>query len=138
MVLSVPTRYPVEQSANGVERDTNGRLFTLRPPEQYKFFLERLGLSHIVSFDSDDELGREDITWRTLIFSRNLGTELKSVETIESVLWDDRKLNTYKFVLIRALCHLATHRHKIARWHRTHGVHPYRPVLALLYLQGRG
>lgn len=135
LVISVPTRYPVHTASDGVERDDNGRLFCLRPPEQYKFFLERLGLSQVVSFDSEDELQRNGISWRTLVFSRGRGTELKPVETIESVLWDDKKANTYKFALIRALCNLATHRHRIVDWHSDGHVSVHIDEVAMLWIE---
>jgi hypothetical protein len=41
---------------------------------------------------------------------------LNSMETVESILWDDHKVNTYKFALIRALADLATHRTQVGTW----------------------
>lgn len=135
LVVSVPSRYPTQKDSDRVERDKHGRVFFVRPPEQYKFFFERLGLTQTVSFESDDELGRPEISWRTLVFVRGSGTELKPVETIESVLWDDRKVNTYKFALIRALCNLATYRHRIASWHADGRVSIHIDHIAMLWLE---
>jgi SAM-dependent methyltransferase len=117
LILSVPVRYP-GITASGT--DANGRLFILRPPGQYAFFLERLGLTKLVSFEVDDQLGRPGIAFQTLVFTAGVGAgvSLKPVETIESVLWDDRKVTTYKFALVRSLAFLATHRHQAATWHR--------------------
>ena len=113
LVLSIPEQYPLKDTA----LDHSNRLFHLRPPEQYTFFLERLGLTRIVSYDEPDSLGRPERTWRVMVFSAGAGSELRPVETIESILWEDRKRNTYKFALVRALAHLAVHRSRIALWH---------------------
>ena len=113
LVLSIPEKYPLQSESI----DQAGRLFCLRPPEQYSFFLERLGLTRIVSYDEPDSLGRPERTWRVMVFSAGAGSELRPVETIESILWEDRKRNTYKFALVRALAHLAVHRSRIALWH---------------------
>lgn len=113
LMICVPTAYPVGEDS----RDAKGRVVYLRPAEQYRFFLERLGLKLTVQYESTDGLGREGITWCTLVFSKGYAESgLQPVETIESVLWDDRKVNTYKFALVRALADLAAHRPKIARW----------------------
>ena len=113
LMISIPTVYPVGSDG----RDAKGRIVYLRPAEQYRFFLERLGLKLTVQYESSDGLGRDTITWCTLVFSRGHSESgLQPVETIESILWDDRKVNTYKFALVRALADLAAHRPKIARW----------------------
>ena len=113
LVLSVPVEYPLQAPSI----DHFGRHFRLRPPEQYTFFMERLGLKQFVSYDESDGLGRPDRKWRVLVYSAGEGSELRPVETIESILWDDRKVTTYKFALVRSLAHLAVHRHRAARWH---------------------
>ena len=113
LVLSVPAEYPLHAASI----DQSGRLFRLRPPQQYTFLLERLGLKQIVSYDESDGLGRPDRLWRVLVYSAGEGSELRPVETIESILWDDSKVTTYKFALVRSLAHLAVHRHRAARWH---------------------
>lgn len=112
LMLSIPLAYPV--NANG--RDPQGRLVRIRPAEQYRFFLERLGLREIVTYDEAESLERERIRWQVLLFGSTGGEELRPIEVVESVLWDDRKVNTYKFALIRAIAHLATHRPNLARW----------------------
>lgn len=35
---------------------------------------------------------------------------------VESILWDDKKVTTYKFALLRAIANLAVHRPRLARW----------------------
>lgn len=140
LILSVPVRYP---GITDKDIDANGRLFVLRPPGhrppgQYTFFLERLGLTRIVSFENEDLLRRPGIMFQTMVFTAGAGEgeSLKPVETIESILWDDRKVTTYKFALVRSLAFLATHRHQAARWHRdTETVSVDIMEIALLWLQ---
>ncbi len=112
LVISVPVEYPVD----GNSRDANGRLMIVRPPEQYQFFLERLGLRQILSYGQQDSLGREGIAWRVLLFTAGPSEDLRPIEVVESILWDDRKVNSYKFALVRAIAYLATHRPNLARW----------------------
>ena len=111
-MISVPLAYPVDDDG----RDHHGRLVRIRPAEQYRFFLERLGLREIVAYEETDSLQREGIRWQVLLFGSTGGDELRPIEVVESVLWDDRKVNTYKFALIRAIAHLATHRPNLAQW----------------------
>lgn len=86
------------------------------PPEQYRFFLERLGLREILSYD-DDYPDRSDVArLHVMVFDSTDVDELRPIEVVESLLWDDRKVNTYKFALIRAIVHLASHRPNLARW----------------------
>ena len=112
LMLSVPIAYPADDDS----RDRHGRLVRVRPAEQYRFFLERLGLREVVEYEEADSLNRDDIRWEVLLFGSTGSEELRPIEVVESVLWDDRKVNTYKFALIRAIAHLATHRPNIARW----------------------
>ena len=112
LMLSVPIAYPADDES----RDRHGRLVRVRPAEQYRFFLERLGLREVVEYEEADSLNRDGIRWQVLLFGSTGSEELRPIEIVESVLWDDRKVNTYKFALIRAIAHLATHRPNIARW----------------------
>ena len=70
LVLSVPAEYPLHAASI----DQSGRLFRLRPPQQYTFLLERLGLKQIVSYDEADGLGRPDRLWRVLVYSAGEGS----------------------------------------------------------------
>ena len=73
-------------------------------------------MREIVEYEEADALGRDDVRWQVLLFGSTGSEELRPIEIVESVLWDDRKVNTYKFALIRAIAHLATHRPNLARW----------------------
>jgi hypothetical protein len=114
MCLSVPSAYPKIDPTT--HRDSSGRLFLLRPAEQYVFLLTRLGLTLVEREEHDDALGRSGVRWTVLLFRKEPAGALKPMETLESVLRHDRKVNTYKFALLRALAYLATHRYNIARW----------------------
>ncbi|GAB6088784.1 methyltransferase domain-containing protein [Spirochaeta dissipatitropha] len=135
LLLSVPKNYPTDTTGC----DQYGRLFRIRSPEQYSFFLERLGLRRIISYQQDDALGREDINWQVMLFSRESDrtdiTPLRPIETIESLLWDDRKVNSYKFALLRALSHLASHRPQLAHWHAEERVSVPLDAIADLWIE---
>lgn len=112
LMLTVPASWP----SGGEGRDADGRLIHIRPAEQYRFFLERLGMHQIVEYDEADPLGRDEVRSTVMTFGWSGADELRPIEVVESILWDDRKVNTYKFALLRAIAHLATHRPNIARW----------------------
>ncbi len=105
---------PVRHSDVRGDRHADGRYYTLRNPSEYRFFLERLGLRRTASFDEHHDATDSDSCAQ--VFAAPLGTELNPMETVESVLWDDRKVNTYKFALIRAVADLASRRTRVGRW----------------------
>ena len=96
-------------------RDSNGRLFTPINPEQLKLLCIRLGFRFISQFDNDDALNRSDVRWFTLLFEKG-ASKFRSLDRIESVLRNDRKVATYKLALMRAFCDLAEQDEKTARW----------------------
>ena len=110
LVIKVPSRH----AAVNDDRHTDGRRYILRNPGEYRFFFERLGLRRTAQFD--DYHQETDALWHTQVYAAPLETGLNPIETIESVVWDDRKVNTYKFALLRALADLAMHRTRIGRW----------------------
>ncbi|NBC30287.1 MAG: hypothetical protein GVY29_09895, partial [Spirochaetes bacterium] len=88
----------------------------LRSPEQYRFFLSRLGLDvvHEEAAPTADQNAAAEST--TLIFRAAGGQGLRPIETLESIVLEDRKQTTYKFALLRALASLATHRYNAVDW----------------------
>ncbi len=113
LILSVPD--PDE----GLELEAAGRL---RAPEQYRFFLSRLGLDvshreHAVPSDSPEGTwSRGAQGYVTLVFRAAGGQGLRPIETLESILVEDRKVNSYKYALLRALSNLAIHRYNAVDW----------------------
>ncbi|MEX2445190.1 MAG: methyltransferase domain-containing protein [Alkalispirochaeta sp.] len=110
LVIKVPSAHP-EVAEN---RHVDGRRYVLRNPGQYRFFLERLGLRQTAAIDEHHEETGAD--WHIQVYVAPLEAGLNSMETVESILWDDRKVNTYKFALIRAVADLATHRTQVGTW----------------------
>lgn len=108
LLITVPTRAP---------EDTGDIPYTVRSPEQYQFFFSRLGLDLIREFDllpSGDPRATEA---RLMLFTAHK-TEggLRPIETLESILVEDRKVNSYKYALLRALANLATRRYNAVDW----------------------
>ncbi len=81
-----------------------------RPLEQYRFFLSRLGLDLLRA----EEGGGGG--WMTALFKDAGGEGLRPIETLESILVEDRKVNSYKYALLRALANLAMHRYNAVEW----------------------
>ena len=86
----------------------------LRSPEQYRFFLSRLGLDVVHEEAAPGE--REAAGTTTLLFRATGGEGLRPIETLESILVEDRKVNSYKYALLRALANLAIHRYNAVDW----------------------
>ncbi len=110
LVIKVPS-----QHASVSDRiHADGRRYILRDPGEYRFFLERLGLRMTAQIDEHHEETRS--VWHTQVYTTPLSAGLNPLETIESILWDDRKVNTYKFALLRAVTDLAVHTTRTVRW----------------------
>ncbi|NBC29582.1 MAG: hypothetical protein GVY29_06270, partial [Spirochaetes bacterium] len=113
LILSVP------DPADGLELESVGRR---RAPEQYRFFLSRLGLDvshreHARAKGSQKpEPSHGADGYVTLIFRAAGGQGLRPIETLESILVEDRKVNSYKYALLRALANLAIHRYNAVDW----------------------
>ena len=110
VVIKVPVAHP--DSDGTTHRD--GRPYRLRPPGQYRFFLERLGLRQTAAWDEHHPATGS--TWQIQVYTAPAGGTLQPIETVESILWDDRKQNTYKFALVRALAELAVNRSALGEW----------------------
>lgn len=113
-VLSVPKEYAGIDPAT--HRDSQGRYFKLRPAEEYRYLAERIGFELTHRLESEDSLGREGTAWVSLIFRSLSGEGRRPIEKIESVIREDRKTNTYKFALLRALGEIAVTTPHAARW----------------------
>ena len=110
LVIKVPVCHP--DSDGTTHRD--GRHYRLRPPGEYRFFLGRLGLRQTAAWDEEHEATGS--TWQVQVYGAPPGDRLQPIETVESILWDDRKQNTYKFALVRALADLAVTRSALGTW----------------------
>mgnify|MGYP006276793221 CR=1 FL=1 len=88
----------------------------LRSPEQYRFFLSRLGLDVVHEERAAGEPETDDARGVMLVFRATGGKGLRPIETLESILVEDRKVNSYKYALLRALANLAIHRYNAVEW----------------------
>ncbi len=114
LVIFVPVDYPDIDKKTG--RDKNGRLFNIRPPEEYIFLAERLGFSLSHRIESEDSLGRTGVRWCTLLFKNQHTDGTRPIEKIESILRSDRKVNSYKFALLRAMGEIAVTAPNSVNW----------------------
>lgn len=97
-------------------RDEYGRLHTRLVPESLELLFERLGFRRIGKWEDTDTLGREGITWTTLLFALGSDQANRPIDQIEGVLNRDRKVATYKLALFRALCDIALTNYHLAEW----------------------
>ena len=113
-ILSVPLTYvDVNERSH---RDSKGRYFRVRPAEEYIYLAERIGFRLRHSIENRDSLRRGGVSWVSLIFSSTDSDGRRPIEKIESVIREDRKTNTYKFALLRALGEIAVTTPHAARW----------------------
>lgn len=104
LLISIPT--PGETALSS-DRDADGRLMILRNPWDIQLLLERTGFELKDYWESDDSLGREGITWTTMLFYFREEQTLRPIDKIEGILNRDKKDATYKLALFRALCDIA-------------------------------
>ncbi|MDP7034864.1 MAG: HNH endonuclease domain-containing protein, partial [Planctomycetota bacterium] len=113
ILLSIPSSRPDLDPEN---RDSQGRLFTPISPGELELLLERTGFRSIGRWTDSDSLERAGIEWTTLLFEIRTTGVIRPLDAIQSVLSQDRKVATYKFALVRALCEIAETRPRIASW----------------------
>ena len=101
---------------NTEHRDSKGRLYILRSSMQIELLLENLGLRKEHTFIQNDNLGRDDIQWETLIFTYDGGKRSESIDRIETIINNDRKTASYKLALLRSLCAIAQKEPHLAQW----------------------
>ncbi|MFW5842890.1 MAG: class I SAM-dependent methyltransferase, partial [Spirochaetota bacterium] len=107
LLLTVPMDMPA---------DAENVIYRIRSPEQYQFFLARLGLDLIREMDLVPGGDPGSTSARLMLFAAGAGDGLRPIETLESILIEDRKVNSYKYALLRALANLATRRYNAVRW----------------------
>lgn len=98
-------------------RDQNGRLFILYPPDYLQLIFERAGFSLIEKRISKDSLGREEIKWIIFLFRLEASEVLKPLDIVEAVLNRDKKTATYKLALFRSLCDIARNYYQAIEWY---------------------
>jgi len=106
--FSYPLRYP--------DNDPYGRVFHIRPTQQYASILERLGFTLITRDESKDGLQRQDISWVQEVWEKRKADGLRPLDKLESVLREDRKVNSYKFALLRGLFRLSSGNGASGKW----------------------
>ena len=97
-------------------RDSEGRIYLERQPEELQLLFERLGFRLIAKYQNRDSLGR-NFNWITLVLQRIGGGAPRSIDEIETIISRDRKDATYKLALLRALSDIAQTEHYQVRWH---------------------
>ncbi len=97
-------------------RDAQGRLHARLVPESLELLFERLGFQCIGKWQDEDSLGRQEITWTTLLFTLSSDQPHRPIDQIEGVLNRDKKVATYKLALFRALCDIALTNYHLAEW----------------------
>ncbi len=97
------------------------RLFVNREPSQVQLFFERIGFRLLYAAENNDGLG-QDIPWTTLVFESEGVLGFRPVDQIEAIINRDKKVATYKLVLVRALCDISQTEYRNAKWHANNTV----------------
>ena len=67
-ILSFPLEYPdIDKDSM---RDKDGRLFIIRPEEEYRFLIERQGCIQLERIVHEDSLNREKISWAVHVYRK--------------------------------------------------------------------
>jgi SAM-dependent methyltransferase len=101
--------------------DDDPRLFVNREAAQIQLFFERIGFRLLYAEQNKDGLGR-DILWTTLVFESEGMLGIRPVDQIEAIINRDRKVATYKFALLRALCEISQTEYRNVKWHANNQV----------------
>ncbi|MCG2814800.1 MAG: class I SAM-dependent methyltransferase [Candidatus Aminicenantes bacterium] len=104
LLVSIPSN---RSGLDEHRRDSEGRLFSDLYPDYLELLLERIGFDLLRKWEDADSLGRDGVTWTTLLFHLLDGRRLRPLDQIEGVLNRDKKVATYKLTLFRALCEIA-------------------------------
>ncbi|NPV69881.1 MAG: methyltransferase domain-containing protein [Firmicutes bacterium] len=99
------------------EREADGRLYTSIPPGKLVLLLESTGLKNLAVVKQRDAW-RPEIAWHVIVSEKGADSPAHGLNRIQGVLVQDRKVATYKFALIRALCHVSRYEPHVARWGR--------------------
>jgi SAM-dependent methyltransferase len=97
-------------------RSSGERLFRERPAEELQLLFERLGFRLAARYQTPDAFER-GMLWHSLVFQPDEQGAGRSIDQVETIIRRDRKVATYKFALLRALCDIAQTAHRQARWY---------------------
>jgi SAM-dependent methyltransferase len=97
------------------EREEDGRLFTDIPVGKLTLLLEAAGLRVLFS---STRAGRDrpEVRWMALAAEKGPLQVARGLHRIQAVLAQDRKVATYKFALVRALCEVGRTEAHAVRW----------------------
>ncbi|MCB1178091.1 MAG: methyltransferase domain-containing protein [Leptospiraceae bacterium] len=112
LLLSIPNEREVDSNY----RDENNRLFYIYDPSFVQLLFERAGFQLTSKWNSGDSLGRQNLSWTTLIFELKYSSKLRPLDKIEQVLNRDSKTATYKFALLRSLCDISVNSLNSVQW----------------------
>ncbi|MGM0607445.1 MAG: methyltransferase domain-containing protein [Candidatus Muiribacteriota bacterium] len=104
LLLSIPDKRP---DINENSRDNKERLFNNLESSYLELLLKRAGFSKQKEWKNPDSMGRDEVTWLTMLFKLENSDKIRSIDKIESVLNKDKKTATYKLALFRALCDIS-------------------------------
>ncbi|NCC31666.1 MAG: methyltransferase domain-containing protein [Chloroflexia bacterium] len=102
-------------SRTSAEREADGRLFTTIEPGRLVLLLESAGFV-VLHREATPDAERDGITWSTLVAERGSLDVARGLDRIQAILAQDRKVATYKFALVRALCTIARTQAHLVRW----------------------
>ncbi|RDG29281.1 methyltransferase domain-containing protein [Oceanispirochaeta sp. M1] len=126
LLLTIPIAYPDINN----DRDPKGRLFRIRPVEEYIFLFERIGFELISQEERSDSLNRDQLSWGELLFQKKNLNGIRAIDKIESFIREDAKVSSYKFALLRALGETASTSARMASWQSDGTVHiPIEPII---------
>jgi SAM-dependent methyltransferase len=97
------------------EREPDGRLFTAIPSGKLILLLESAGFRVVMSTQQADTT-RANVRWFVLLAEKSPPSAARGLDRIQAILAQDRKTATYKFALIRALCHISRTQAHLVHW----------------------
>ncbi len=103
------------QGFEGQERGSDGRLFTRVAPGELALLFESAGLRLLHIALVPDAL-RPDVQWHVFAFEKAAASASPGLERIQAILAQDRKVATYKFALVRALCAVSRTQRHLVHW----------------------
>jgi SAM-dependent methyltransferase len=109
------------------EREADGRLFTTIPIGRLILLLESAGFQILLSTETSDQQ-RPHLFWHSLVIEKSPLHVARGLERIQSVLAQDKKVATYKFALIRALCAISRTQSHLVHWQNNDVYVPLRAI----------
>lgn len=114
LLISVPLQDHTVDKVT--KRDVHGRLYNGVTPENLGLIFERLGFRLLNRWDDNDSLNRNYRKWAVMLFTLENEEGTRPIDTIESILSNDKKVATYKLALLRALADFAITNYNLAEW----------------------